>query len=685
MNTKRLKVLVMAAIIMICNLLPVCTYADEGTITGYVVGDFNWGYIVFSDGSESYCVEASKWHVDENARYVRDDNMDGSAFGSVFVAIAKAEEKGMNHDGIRRTAQLAIWHIVDPDDDRRGDVDFRLGKEYAALYDEMVSGSTEGYEIVTWGYHPTNKRGNDEYQNCISGYATPIREEEPEPAPAPVEENHEENHKEEHEEDVIEEEEPKAEEPKAEEPKAEEPKAEEPKAEEPKAEEPKEEVHEHNWDVRITEATYSSPGQKEYTCSCGQKYTEEIPQLTCTDHEWGEEIVTKKATCKWEGEKKQVCEKCQEVRAESIPKLQHQYEWVVTKEATENEEGVREYKCKLCGDVSKTESIPKLEAQCKHEHKKKVTTTVATCCQREIADWYCEDCGKLIRKGVIYYTDPSNHTDLKERVVREATYEEPGILRYYCADCKYEMDKEIPVLTCEHKHTCIHDDSATGKSYVKCVDCKKLLRENNEPIIVNCSHSFGQEEVCVHKADETHWGEYNYVCKKCKKVMSTEKVHPYKAYTLTDWYDKTVTVYGWFDDDYARKVFDLTNEYRVANGLNKLKYNTALQEASNLRALEAAVFFDHTRPSGGKWNTVTSEWRFGGENLASGQDAPEWVMRSWKNSEGHNNNLLYGIKPGQTPFAGLSVGCFHEMRFDDKNKPSKAYERVVWVQNFTFK
>ena len=175
------------------------------------------------------------------------------------------------------------------------------------------------------------------------------------------------------------------------------------------------------------------------------------------------------------------------------------------------------------------------------------------------------------------------------------------------------------------------------------------------------------------------------VCKKCKKVMSTEKVHPYRAYTLTDENDKTVTVYGWFDDDYARKVFDLTNEYRVANGLNKLKYNTALQEASNLRALEAAVFFSHERPSGGKWNTVTGEWRYGGENLANGQNDPEWVMRSWKNSEGHNNNLLYGIKPGNTPFAGLSVGCFHKMWFGGKYKPSKAYESIVWVQNFTFK
>lgn len=675
----------MAAIILICNLLPVCTYAEEGTITGYVVGDFNWGYIVFSDGSESYCVEASKWHVDENARYVRDDQMDGSSYDSVFVAIAKADEKGMDHDGIRRTAQLAIWHIADPDDDRRGDVKWHLGNEYAALYDEMVSGSTEGYEIKTWGYHPTNKRGNDEYQNCISGYATPIREEEPEPtpvpeptpelkpeleaqpepepapapvinndpepepepAPAPAEENHEENHEAEELK-----EEPKAEEPKEEEPKEEEPKAEEPKAEEPKAEEPE---------------------------------IEEVPVKTECQHDWDGGEVTKPATCKEEGIRTYTCRNCGEIKTEEIPKLSHEYEWVVTKEATTEEEGVKEYKCKLCGDVAKTESIPKLEQECKHEHKKKVTTTVATCCQREIADWYCEDCGELIRKGVIYYKDPSNHTNLQERVVRAATYDEPGILRHYCPDCGYEVDEEIPQLVCEHKRTCIYDDPVTGKSYVKCVDCKKLLEENTMPISIACSHSYPLEEVCVQKVDESHWGEYNYVCSHCKKVMSTEKVHPYKAYKMKDYYDNEVTVYGWFDEDYARKVFDLTNEYRVANGLNALKYNSDLQEASNLRALETAVYFSHSRPGGGSWNTVTSQWTFGGENIASGQTDPECVMRAWKNSEGHNKNLLYGKGAGQTPFKGLSVGCFHRLRFNNTYRPSVPSESLVWVQNFTFR
>ncbi len=308
-----------------------------------------------------------------------------------------------------------------------------------------------------------------------------------------------------------------------------------------------------------------------------------------------------------------------------------------------------------------------------------------TCTRREVVDVYCNECGKLIQKDLILYTDEENHTNLQTEVVKEATYEEPGVIRYYCKDCGFEVEDEIERLHCDHPTTTVYEDPKTGKRFVKCTVCKRLLREYDDDLVTNCSHTgYGQKEVCVQAPDATHWGEYNYVCARCGKVMSTKRVHPYKAYTLEDQNGNPVTVYGWFDDEYAKEVFDLTNEYRRANGLNALSYHTTLQDASNLRALEAAIYFSHERPSGGKWNTITSKWKYGGENLASGQDDPEWVMRSWKNSDGHNKNLLYGKEAKQTPFKGLSVGCFHKMKFNNKYTPSVPTETLVWVQNFTF-
>lgn len=446
---------------------------------------------------------------------------------------------------------------------------------------------------------------------------------------------------------------------------------------------------EHAWDdgVITKESTYAAPGEIVYTCAnCAETKNEIIPQLECNDHKWDGGKIIKEATCSEEGVREYTCSNCGEVKNEKIACKDHDTEWIVTKEPTDKVEGEKELRCKSCNTVLKKEKIEKTKTACSHPSPyRPVEKVKATCTQRQVVDLYCTQCGELVRENVMYYTDPSNHTNLQERVIKEPTYDEPGKIRYYCPDCKYENDKEIPELDCDHPSTCIYDDSATGKSFVKCNVCKRLLYENTMPIIACCSHSFGQEEVCITPADETHWGEYQMVCKRCGKVMSTEKVHPYSAYTLTDQNGQEVTVYGWFDDDYAQQVYELTNAYREENGLNTLRYNSTEQEASNTRALEAAIYFDHYRPTGERWNTLSENWLYGGENLAKGQNDPEWVMESWKNSEGHNSNLLYGIQNGKRPYTGLSVGCFHMLKFDDKNKPSVPREWVVWSQNFTFR
>ena len=80
MNTKRLKIMVITAIVALSNLLPLSVYADDDYITGNLIGEPNHGYVVFSDGSDGWCIEEDKQHVDEAARYVRDDDMDGSHY-----------------------------------------------------------------------------------------------------------------------------------------------------------------------------------------------------------------------------------------------------------------------------------------------------------------------------------------------------------------------------------------------------------------------------------------------------------------------------------------------------------------------------------------------------------------------------------------------------------------------------
>nr|MCR4962035.1 CAP domain-containing protein [Lachnospiraceae bacterium] len=138
------------------------------------------------------------------------------------------------------------------------------------------------------------------------------------------------------------------------------------------------------------------------------------------------------------------------------------------------------------------------------------------------------------------------------------------------------------------------------------------------------------------------------------------------------------------EGEYYTEVFNQLNDYRAANGLNRLHYNTSLQYAANTRALEASFYFEHTRPNQERWNTVCPEWKYGGENIASGQSTPTNVMNAWKNSEGHNRNMLYGLESGQKPFAGVSIGVFHRYLFTSAVRPSIPNEVITWSQNFTF-
>ena len=236
----------------------------------------------------------------------------------------------------------------------------------------------------------------------------------------------------------------------------------------------------------------------------------------------------------------------------------------------------------------------------------------------------------------------------------------------------------------------------TGDSYKDGATVVDLCSEENGYVTLYAQWEFNPAK-CDHSGywDGNKYKHYTYkltkptkdkcglsqkICEVCGKVLSETEIHPADTYELTDENGEKVTLIGWFDHDYARQVFDLTNDYRRENQLNMLQYNMKTQDASDLRALEAAVYFSHTRPNGNKWNTITSDWRYGGENIALGYQTPHYVMNAWKNSPGHNANLLYGQNAGSTPFQGLSVGVFHQLIFDG----NYYRESISWSQNFTF-
>jgi len=91
----------------------------------------------------------------------------------------------------------------------------------------------------------------------------------------------------------------------------------------------------------------------------------------------------------------------------------------------------------------------------------------------------------------------------------------------------------------------------------------------------------------------------------------------------------------------------LINNYRTQNGLGTLSLNTELTNASDWMSNDMAVnnYFSHTDSLGrdpfqrmAAFGYNYNTWK--GENLAAGADTAQGAFDLWKNSPGHNANML---------------------------------------------
>ncbi len=520
---------------------------------------------------------------------------------------------------------------------------------------------------------------------------------------------------------------------------------------------PKLSCTDHAWDEgKVTkEPTYKTAGTMTYTCkNCGKTKTKSISKLVCTDHVWDEEIVWAPncgkngktiRTCKNCGHQETIyppavgdhefvlktirrkdgvyveeysCAVCHSTKQETH---RHDLHWVVKREPTEENTGLEEYKCPACSYVDQIREIPKLECSHKSGNRTYVTISRATCTKPEKVKVLCADCGKvLVAEQYIGEPDKNNHpATMIHYTELTPTYEYAGRRTKICDACGAKEVTVLPKLVCDSHgektfYECEYDKNRNLiRVSEKCSSCRCEIREvpKDEYLKLTCKHvDINNRHLEVEKeATATEWGIVNEICDTCHKIVKTYNIHPYEEFSVTLQNGSTVKVRGYFDYTSAREVADLTNKYRVSNGLNTLNYNSGLQSASDRRAVESAVSFSHTRPDGTRWNTVTAQWSSGGENLAAGMQTAEEAMRAWKNSEGHNRNLLYGRETGQTPFRGISVSCFHAFSYGQARTMTEidvttgritqreltAYEKqkqelipneyVYWAQNFTFR
>lgn len=117
------------------------------------------------------------------------------------------------------------------------------------------------------------------------------------------------------------------------------------------------------------------------------------------------------------------------------------------------------------------------------------------------------------------------------------------------------------------------------------------------------------------------------------------------------------------------EVLRLTNEKRMANGLDAVSTFKELQDVCDVRASEIVKSFSHTRPDGTSCFTALKNLNYStaGENIAAGQTTASAVIDAWWNSPGHKANIL------TEGFDHMGVGY-------EKNDSSKY--KNYWVQMF---
>jgi hypothetical protein len=100
------------------------------------------------------------------------------------------------------------------------------------------------------------------------------------------------------------------------------------------------------------------------------------------------------------------------------------------------------------------------------------------------------------------------------------------------------------------------------------------------------------------------------------------------------------------DQSSTDEVFKLLNAYRKSKGVPELVYDRALERAMQGHVIHMVEggFFSHNAPV----SEIRDPWsraelcgtRANAENIAAGQRSPDAVMTGWKNSSGHNQNML---------------------------------------------
>ncbi|MBE6602676.1 MAG: leucine-rich repeat domain-containing protein [Ruminococcaceae bacterium] len=255
-----------------------------------------------------------------------------------------------------------------------------------------------------------------------------------------------------------------------------------------------------DWKV-VTEAVEcKTPGLKQKTCTkC--KYTVEE---AVSEHDFGDWVQLKRATCSEEGTQYHVCKTCNKYVEESTDKLAHSFgEWVIDTPAKCTEIGMRSHTCTLCDEVE-TEDIP-----AGHSYSDWDVVREATCTEAGLRVRTCSTCKEAIREAIATHHYGEVEV-LKAPVPCNGNAENArnGVGQKTCADCGhvqkvtlYAHDYDAGRLT--KSANCLEDGSIVRF----CTACKDRLEE------IIPAHGHDPDEPIVRQATCDQTGTVRQTCK----------------------------------------------------------------------------------------------------------------------------------------------------------------------------
>lgn len=98
--------------------------------------------------------------------------------------------------------------------------------------------------------------------------------------------------------------------------------------------------------------------------------------------------------------------------------------------------------------INTTKEITVTRSSCDHEKTERREIVKATCIAEGNTGYlWCLECNTKLEEGTVTPKDPTNHTALTSKVIKQPTTSEEGIMEYTCSACGYSATKAIAKIT----------------------------------------------------------------------------------------------------------------------------------------------------------------------------------------------------------------------------------------------